>query len=176
MRILLGTFVTLTLTLSGCTNTEQVRRGPVIDVFPVTYTLSLQTDKNNVIKSRQELASFIEANSEILFNQPVTLFWATQNGLKFKQEAKRELTALGVPSDNIQEQRIDGDANNHFDFQISVKQHKVVVPICKLAKVDNYDGVESGCYTESMRWQSMERPERMIKSPYNSFNTPKNKE
>ncbi|MFT2099120.1 hypothetical protein ACMUMQ_12245 [Marinomonas sp. 2405UD66-6] len=159
MKIVLSVLSAFILVvLSGCAASG--KSGPAIDIYPVTYSLAIQTDRHHIKDSKQEWSAFIESNKSKLLTQPVILAWTTSDGAKFARQAKKELIRLGVSSEYINEKEVESAAEQRFDFQVSVVEHRVVVPICEPIKVGTYH-TGAGCYAESARWQSMVRPEKM---------------
>lgn len=162
-RALSVTAILAILSIVGCAPTSIERKGPEIDLYPVTHSLSLQSDVNYLKKSKSEWAKFADQHNTVLMNQPIELHWANSTGASLMRFVKKDLLSRGANLENISQVEMPEIRSERFDFQLRVTEYKVVTPICHLVKVSDYDSTSQGCYTESARWQSMVRPETMLR-------------
>lgn len=162
-RALSVTAILAVLSLVGCAPTSIERKGPEIDLYPVTHSLSLQSDAKHLKKSKSEWVKFADQHHNVLMTQPIELYWANSTGASLMRFVKKDLLSRGASLKNISQVDMPKIRSERFDFQLRVTEYKVVTPICHLVKVSDYDSTSQGCYTEAARWQSMVRPETMLR-------------
>jgi hypothetical protein len=147
------------LALLGCAQVED-RKGTHIDIYPIDYRLSLHLEDATNSQSKRELDAFIEQYWSIITTQPISLIATSKKGIQFATATQRYLLTHGVESDHIS---IEKDLSvSDYDFEMSILQNKVVTPSCHYHAVGQYDQGDDGCYSESARWSSFVRPERMF--------------
>ncbi|WP_217521574.1 hypothetical protein [Vibrio metschnikovii] len=152
------------LTLVGCSSGQPEKSGPAIDVYPVSSSLALSTKLEQRVQAQQALDEFIAVHHQILVTQPVVLFSATERSDLFVEQVAKQLRRLGVATDKLSiiQQPFHPDVN--IDFKIAVINHHVVVPLCSAAQISRFGQEGRGCYAESLRWQSMVNPQKMVLS------------
>lgn len=156
--VMLGILVVL----MGCSSGRADQPGPVIDVYPVYATLALQTDRQQQAKAQTRLETFLREQHSALVTQQIILYWSTSHGQRFAEKTMQKLRTLGVDPEHLRIKQVPSGFGQHFDFQMEILAHKVVVPVCPYAQVSRFGQEGSGCFTESMRWQSMVNPHKML--------------
>ncbi|WP_217543454.1 hypothetical protein [Vibrio metschnikovii] len=148
--------------LIGCSSGQAERPGPAIDVYPILTSLALQTNPQQQAEAQRALDDFIQAQHSALVTQQVILFSTSEQGERFANQVLSQLRRLGVAENNMHIEKTPLAANQQFDFKIQILSHQVVVPICSAAQISRLGHEGRGCYSESLRWQSMVNPHKMI--------------
>ncbi|MCG3725520.1 hypothetical protein ACXHPE_01885 [Vibrio cincinnatiensis] len=156
--VMLGILVAL----MGCSSGRADQPGPAIDVYPVYATLALQTDRQQQAKAQTRLEEFLREQHSVLVTQQIVLYWSTSHGERFAENTMQKLRTLGVAPEHVRMEKLPAGFGQHFDFQMEILSHHVVVPICPYAQVSRFGQEGSGCFTESLRWQSMVNPHNML--------------
>lgn len=152
-------FIPLVL-MTGCVEKVNERFGPEIDVFPVTYSVSL----SNTRESKKSLSTFINDHKKELINYGANIQWLTNSGDRWANEIKKQLIKEGVNKDLIiisQGER--GEV--YFDMKFSILVHKTQVSSCQYVELGSINTVASGCFIENARWSSMVNPQKMLITP-----------
>ncbi|MUJ25694.1 hypothetical protein [Aliivibrio fischeri] len=146
--------------MTGCVETVNERFGPEIDVFPVTYSVSL----SNTRESKMSLSTFISDHKKELINYGANIQWVSQSGNRWASEIKKQLIKEGVNKDLIIiSQGEKGDV--YFDIKFSIVVHKTQVSSCQYAELGAINTVATGCFIENARWSSMVNPQKMLITP-----------
>lgn len=174
MNIRLITVLIALSALMGCASGREDKPGPAIDIYPTVASLALQTDAIQKIKSNEALNMFMAQNHQALMTQEINLLWSTSQGKEFAQEAAAKLRLLGVEVNHLRIEKMASGFGQHFDFRLELLSHRVVAPVCQYVKIGQFGQEGKACFTESARWQSMVRPERMLRTtpalPVSSLN------
>ncbi|MFA1562333.1 hypothetical protein [Aliivibrio fischeri] len=146
----------LILFLTGCTLQE--RKGPTIDVYPITYSVSVSETKENELI----ISSFVDKFKNIIINNNgVYIYSFNQSGYKWSKSIKRKLINEGIPNSLIYLSFSPGNSSMS-DVKLSVITNKIVVPLCDYMNINTYDENLTSCFVESSRWNSMLKPQRML--------------
>lgn len=153
------------LSLTACVERVAEREGATIEIVPVTYSLSVDINKNKVAAAWEELDQFVELNWDKVSTQAVVFTWYTSEGKTLAEQYHKHLLGKGVNRTQLSiQQAINYGQENPFDLQFKTVMNKVVVEVCDYPKVGNFGTYEGGCYADGARWQSMVNPEKMLSS------------
>ncbi|WP_278182923.1 hypothetical protein [Vibrio misgurnus] len=152
----------LGLTLVGCSSGWPDKAGPAIDIYPVHSSLALRADGKNHAQAQASFEQFLAEQRHQLLTQNSVLYWRTNSGEKFALNAQKQLRKLGVAPESVRLEKMPAQFGDRFDFKIEIVTHRVVVPICAAAQIGQFGQEGSGCASESLRWQSMVNPQKML--------------
>ncbi|ENM3882990.1 hypothetical protein AB5A14_003240 [Vibrio cholerae] len=152
----------LSTALVGCSSGLPDKPGPAIDVYPVHSSLSLQTDAKQVTQAQHSLEQFLVQQHHQLTTQNSVLYWSTKAGERFALKAEKQLCKLGVAPESVRVEKMPAGFGQHFDFKIEIVAHRVVVPLCDAVNISQFSQESNGCVSESLRWQSMVNPQKML--------------
>lgn len=125
--------------MTGCVEKVNERFGPEIDVFPVTYSVSL----SNTRESKMSLSTFISDHKKELINYGANIQWVSNSGNRWASEIKKQLIKEGVNKDLIIiSQGEKGDV--YFDIKFSIVVHKTQVSSCQYAELGAINTVATG--------------------------------
>jgi hypothetical protein len=155
----------LTAVLSGCVEHIAERRGAEIQVVPVTYTIGISIKKGQDEKARQELDEYVRSHWQKVTTQKVNILWYTEPGKALAASYYQYLLEQGVSKDDLMLSQAPANMRQApFDMKLQTVVNRSVVEVCDYEKIGNFGQTRYGCYTDSARWQSMVRPERMLSS------------
>lgn len=141
----------------GCVEKVNERYGPEIEIFPVTFSISLSKSDN----SDEKLSAFFADHSKDILNYGLEIRWFNTAGKKWANDIRKDLLIRGVNRDLItvshNEKRV-----SHFDLKLTLIKPKVEVSSCEYAKIGGIGNQASGCFVENARWASMVNPQKML--------------
>ncbi|MEZ9473048.1 hypothetical protein AB4211_22305 [Vibrio lentus] len=152
----------LVIVSSGCAETVQERRGQSIEVIPFQHSSSFMVKKSGQIKT--ELFDFIDGNIDVIIENGVSILWHTQQGKQLAELATKYMTNKGINHKLIALKQTDSPNERPFDLTLQYTEYKIVTQICSYESIGRFGSIETGCYTDNIRWQSMVNPERMLSS------------
>lgn len=152
------------LTLVGCSSGQAEKPGPTIDVYPVSSSLALSTKPEQRVQAQQALDEFIQRHQQVLLTQPIVLFSGSERSQSFTEQVAMQLRRLGIANHQLSVIHQPFHQDNNIDFKIVVINHQVVVPLCSAPQISRFGDEGRGCYAESLRWQSMVNPQKMLLS------------
>ncbi|QIL85352.1 hypothetical protein G7083_05295 [Vibrio sp. HDW18] len=162
----------LSFSLLGCSSGRPDNAGPAIDIYPVHSSLALRADGKNHTQAQAAFEQFLAEQRHSLLTQNSVLYWRTKSGEKFALNAQKQLRKLGVAAESVRLEKMPAQLGDRFDFKIEIITHRVVVPMCAAAQISQFGQEGNGCVSESLRWQSMVSPQKMLSNhPIGSANS-----
>lgn len=156
-------FILMGVVLTGCTSIQPDRTGTNIDIYPVTYSLSLTILEGNTENAKEKVESFFEEYKASLLVQTIKLEWSDKNSEEFADMVYMELINKGINSEKIvRNNRLSLVGNSRFNFKVAVTNHVVANKNCEKAKIQRYFIDDEGCFVDHARWKSLVAPERML--------------
>ena len=144
--------------LSGCADHINEKKGSHINVIPVTYTLSINSLSDEIIKKR--VNDFIQKYN--IENKKGRWELSIVSSEMKVQEDKyqRILSEFGYTINQIKTMELN--ESRHFTVIIAFITQRIEYEICDYEQIDYYGSTNIGCYTENNRWHSMVNPENAL--------------
>jgi hypothetical protein len=147
--------------LTGCTHPRPQDQGIAVDVYPVTYQLSLAFDPHHPAQANAAWQRFQNRHPREILSNPVTFYYAGERTHKIVRLWRRQLLKQGA-----QEKKLHLQASSElkqFDVQVNLTTYQVATPLCHSLTVGKYQQGASGCFADSALWQSMTHPEDALR-------------
>ncbi|MGN2615987.1 hypothetical protein [Aliivibrio fischeri] len=150
--------IAVLLFLSGCADHINEKQGTHINVIPVAYSFSINSQSDDIIKNK--LNTFI--NHHGLKNKKghweISIY---KDDIK-EQEIKYQqfLGEFGYTINQIK--TVELQDKPYFIVTVSFITQQIEYQICGYEQIDYYGSNNIGCYTESNRWHSMVNPENAM--------------
>lgn len=150
--------IAMLLLLSGCVDHIHEKQGAYINIIPVTYSFSINSENDEVIKNK--LKQFIYKHD--IENKKgyweVTIYKDENETKKIKYQ--QLLDEFGFTINQIK--MINVSKKPYFTVMFSFITQRIEYQSCGYEQVGYYGSNNIGCYTENNRWHSMVNPEKAI--------------
>lgn len=167
--LLAGALVVLT----ACSTPPFERTGGAVDIFPVTHKYSLSFAESSLEDAQTDMKAFIKKNLRTVLSNDMKLLYSSPKGKALAKYAESYLHSIGYNPQRLV--LIERENQTHFDFELTLEDFQVQVNECEKAGIGHYFVSDNGCYSENVRWLSMENPEKMLPSK-SSFSSAEIKE
>lgn len=150
--------IAILLILSGCADHINEKKGTYINVIPVTYSFSINSQSDEIVKNK--LDTFIRQHG--LKNKKghwkISIY---KNDIK-EQEVKYQqlLGEFGYTLNQIK--TVELQDKPYFLITVSFMTQQIEYQICDYEQIDYYGSNNIGCYTENNRWHSMVNPKNAM--------------
>ena len=159
-KISLSLLVLLSTTMTACTRTGPSISGDSVLVTPVVYEYSVTVKQNASRQATEEILAYIEKNEYQLLVHGVDITWHGRSTKKIAQRAYKALISRGISLEKLSMNASGKTSNN--SVTLSTVIHQVQTPTCTYAIISDYHRSDDGCYSESIRWESMVYPDNKI--------------
>ncbi|WP_067100865.1 hypothetical protein [Marinomonas atlantica] len=162
----------LIMTLTACSIMDPLphKKGPSVQIMPVTNAVSVNADSDHIEQSKQKLMIVVQQLGQQIKTQKVMLTWYSSEGEILKHFMQSYLQKMGVSATNVVLEDLSLRYNplQRFDFTLSVVDYQVATADCKDNSIDSFYQTGNGCFIESARWNSMVNPEKMLTNDANN--------
>ena len=152
--------------LGACSTPNLERTGSAVDVYPITHKYALSVEIDRLDEAKKHAKAFIDQHRREVLTNDIQLNYYSERGRGLADYTMSYLHSIGVLPKRITLQSLGGREN--FDFELVLQDFQVRVPDCSRAKVGEYFLEDNGCFTENMRWISIENPEKVLNTTPNS--------
>lgn len=146
------------LLLSGCAEHINEKQGTHINVVPITYSISINSQETKVVQNT--IFRFIEKHDIKNQKGHWILSIAKSDVEELESTYQGYLQDFGYDLNQMNTEIVSDKA--HFKATISFSTQRIEYEVCDYEQIDYYGTTNLGCYTESNRWHSMVNPENAM--------------
>ncbi|MGR6833237.1 hypothetical protein [Aliivibrio wodanis] len=146
------------LFLSGCADHINEKQGSHINVVPITYSISINSQDSAVVQSA--ISQFIEKHGIKNKKGYWVISIAKNDVLRLESIYQQYLQELGYDLNQMKTEAVSD--KEHFKVSLSFSTQRIEYEICDYEQIDYYGSTSLGCYTESNRWHSMVNPKNAM--------------